>query len=68
MVSELAATYRVPFYYCNAIGGNDELIFDGNSFAIDASGKTIFQMRGFREEVAVRRFFRGSVLPGRGIA
>ena len=55
MVSELAATYRVPFYYCNAIGGNDELIFDGNSFAIDAAGKTIFQMRGFCEEVSVAR-------------
>jgi NAD+ synthase (glutamine-hydrolysing) len=53
MVSELAAIYRVPFYYCNAIGGNDELIFDGNSFAIDAAGKTIFQMRGFCEEVSV---------------
>lgn len=55
MVSELAAIYRVPFYYCNAIGGNDELIFDGNSFAIDAAGKTIFQMRGFCEEVSVAR-------------
>jgi NAD+ synthase (glutamine-hydrolysing) len=53
MVSELAAIYRVPFYYCNAIGGNDQLVFDGNSFAIDASGKTIFQMPGFREEVCV---------------
>jgi NAD+ synthase (glutamine-hydrolysing) len=55
MVSELAAIYRVPFYYCNAIGGNDELIFDGNSFAIDAAGKTIFQMSGFCEEVSVAR-------------
>src|ERR1700724_244942 len=55
MVSELAATYRVPFFYCNAIGGNDQLLFDGNSFAIDAAGKTIFQMRGFCEEVSVAR-------------
>ena len=53
MVSELASIYRVPFYYCNAIGGNDELIFDGNSFAIDAAGSTIFQMPGFREDVSV---------------
>jgi NAD+ synthase (glutamine-hydrolysing) len=53
MVSELAATYHVPFYYCNSIGGNDELVFDGNSFAIDASGKTIFQMPGFREDISV---------------
>ena len=53
MVSELAATYRVPFYYCNAIGGNDQLLFDGNSFAIDASGQTIFQMAGFHEEIGL---------------
>jgi NAD+ synthase (glutamine-hydrolysing) len=53
MVSELAAIYRVPFFYCNGVGGNDELIFDGNSFAIDEAGNTIFQMPGFREEVAV---------------
>jgi NAD+ synthase (glutamine-hydrolysing) len=55
MVSELAATYGVPFYYCNAIGGNDELVFDGNSFAIDASGKTIFQMSGFCEDVCIAK-------------
>lgn len=55
MVSELAATYQVPFYLCNSIGGNDELIFDGNSFAVDAAGKTIFQMAGFLEEVSVAR-------------
>jgi NAD+ synthase (glutamine-hydrolysing) len=53
MVSELASIYHVPFYYCNAVGGNDELIFDGNSFAVNADGKTIFQMPGFREEVGV---------------
>ena len=55
MVSELAIIYRVPFFYCNAIGGNDELIFDGNSFAIDPSGNTIFQMAGFREDVCVAK-------------
>ena len=53
MVSELAAAYRVPFFYCNGVGGNDQLIFDGNSFGIDQAGNTIFQMPGFREEVAV---------------
>ncbi|MBV9297424.1 MAG: NAD+ synthase [Verrucomicrobia bacterium] len=53
MVSERAIFFGVPFYYCNAVGGNDELIFDGNSFAIDASGGTLFRMSGFREEVGV---------------
>jgi NAD+ synthase (glutamine-hydrolysing) len=53
MVAELAAQFGIPFYYCNAVGGNDELIFDGNSFAIDDSGQTILQMPGFFEEVQV---------------
>jgi NAD+ synthase (glutamine-hydrolysing) len=53
MVRELAWNHHVPFFYCNAIGGNDELIFDGNSFAINEKGETIFQMPGFREQVSV---------------
>ena len=51
MVRELARLYQIPFFYCNAVGGNDELIFDGNSFAINEKGETIFQMPGFREQV-----------------
>ena len=53
MVSELAIQYQVPFYYCNAIGGNDELIFDGNSFVIDKSGRTVARLAAFEEEVSV---------------
>src|ERR1700736_1218468 len=53
MVRELALKHRVPFFYCNAIGGNDELIFDGNSFAINEDGETTFQMPGFREQISV---------------
>jgi NAD+ synthase (glutamine-hydrolysing) len=63
MVSELAEIHRVPFFYCNAIGGNDQLIFDGNSFAIDASGKTNFQLPGFREEVRVAQSSAEAFLP-----
>jgi NAD+ synthase (glutamine-hydrolysing) len=54
MVSELATKFKVPFFYCNAIGGNDELIFDGNSFVIDANGQTVASLAAFDEEVAVR--------------
>jgi NAD+ synthetase len=53
MVSELAIQYQVPFYYCNAIGGNDELIFDGNSFVIDKSGRSVARLAAFEEEVSV---------------
>ncbi|HVH08107.1 MAG TPA: NAD+ synthase [Myxococcota bacterium] len=39
MVSALAARHGLPILFCNQVGGNDELIFDGASFAVDASGR-----------------------------
>ena len=33
MVGALARAYRRPICYCNAVGGNDQLLFDGNSIA-----------------------------------
>lgn len=53
MVTELALQFRVPFFYCNAAGGNDELIFDGNSFVIDKKGATTARLASFGEQVAV---------------
>jgi NAD+ synthase (glutamine-hydrolysing) len=53
MVSELAQQHRVPFFYCNAVGGNDELIFDGNSFVINREGHTTAALAAFAEQVAV---------------
>src|SRR5262249_48886392 len=49
MVASLARTYRRPICYCNAVGGNDQLIFDGNSIAVNASGGLIAQLPAFRE-------------------
>src|SRR5207302_5391580 len=49
MVATLAKTYKRPIFYCNAVGGNDQLIFDGNSIAVNASGDLIAQLPGFRE-------------------
>jgi NAD+ synthetase len=53
MVTELALQFRVPFFYCNAVGGNDELIFDGNSFVIDKNGATTARLASFGEQIAV---------------
>jgi len=49
MVAALARTYHRPIFYCNAVGGNDQLIFDGNSIAVNASGGLIAQLPSFRE-------------------
>jgi NAD+ synthase (glutamine-hydrolysing) len=50
MIAALARTYQRPIYYCNVVGGNDQLIFDGNSIAVNASGNLIAQLAAFREE------------------
>jgi NAD+ synthase (glutamine-hydrolysing) len=42
-----------PFFLVNQVGGNDELIFDGDSFALDSKGGTIARFPSFREHVEV---------------
>ena len=42
-----------PFIYLNLVGGQDELIFDGSSFAINLGGALAAQMPGFRESLTV---------------
>ena len=53
MLSGLAARHRLPIFYCNLVGGNDQLVFDGNSLAFDASGRLLAQFPAFNELVAV---------------
>jgi NAD+ synthase (glutamine-hydrolysing) len=53
MVGALAKAYRRPICYCNAVGGNDQLIFDGNSIAVNSAGNLIAQLAAFREEEKV---------------
>jgi NAD+ synthase (glutamine-hydrolysing) len=48
MVSALARAHQRPIFYCNAVGGNDQLIFDGNSIAVNASGELIARLPGFQ--------------------
>ena len=47
MLRGVAATHGVPIYYCNAVGGNDQLIFDGNSLAISAAGEITAKLPAF---------------------
>lgn len=45
--------YKKPFVLVNQVGGNDDLLFDGHSFALSASGKVIAQAKGFEEDLIV---------------
>lgn len=51
LVSKLAKRIKMPVIYVNQVGGNDELLFDGRSFATNASGEVIAQAPSFREAV-----------------
>src|SRR6266513_229514 len=53
MVGALARTYHRPICYCNVVGGNDQLVFDGNSIAVNPAGKLIAQLAAFREDEKV---------------
>jgi NAD+ synthetase len=50
MIEAQARAYQRPVCYCNVVGGNDQLIFDGNSLAVNASGSLIAQLAAFRED------------------
>jgi NAD+ synthase (glutamine-hydrolysing) len=39
--------------FCNAVGGQDELIFDGNSFVLDEEGHVLARAPGFEEALLV---------------
>src|SRR5256714_9698743 len=53
MVGALARAYQRPIFYCNAVGGNDQLVFDGNSIAVNSAGDLIAQLSPFEEELAI---------------
>lgn len=53
MLGEIARSHGVPVCYCNAVGGNDELIFDGNSLAFSAGGETLAKLAPLEEHLRV---------------
>ncbi len=53
VVAEAARALRCPVAYVNAIGGNDELIFDGRSHTVDAQGNLTAGLAAFVEELRV---------------
>lgn len=49
---------NLPLIYVNQVGGQDELVFDGASFALHADKTLAFQMSSFREEIALTEWKR----------
>ena len=53
MLRRVARDEKIPLAQVNAVGANDELIFDGHSVALDARGEVLALGKGFAEEVIV---------------
>src|SRR5579885_505866 len=53
MLRRIARDERVPLVYANAVGANDELIFDGHSVALNTRGDILHLGTGFAEEIFI---------------
>jgi NAD+ synthase (glutamine-hydrolysing) len=51
IVGRCAARFQKPVFYCNLVGGQDELIFDGRSLIADEKGNIRTQAKAFQEDV-----------------
>lgn len=48
-----ARRFRMPVVYVNQVGGNDQLVFDGSSFAMNAQGEVIASACSFAEDLVI---------------
>ena len=55
MLAAIARRDGIPVLMCNQVGGNDSLIFDGSSMAINARGELVAQAASFEEDLVARR-------------
>lgn len=53
LVEEIARKHKTPVFLCNLVGGNDELVFDGNSVAVNSSGTLIAAGKAFEEDLVI---------------
>jgi NAD+ synthase (glutamine-hydrolysing) len=70
MLSTRARDHTVAMAYVNIVGGQDELIFDGNSLVLDEKGNVLARGRAFQEDLVVtdlnvRNVFRARLLDPR---
>ena len=53
IVKAHATKYKIPMLYCNTVGSQTEIVFDGGSLVYDANGQKVKEMKYFDEDYAV---------------
>jgi len=61
LMGEHATAHRLPVALCNLVGGNDQLLFDGQSFLVDAGGRVTARGSSFGEDLLLVDSGRGPV-------
>lgn len=63
MLAAIAQRDGIPVLMCNQVGGNDSLLFDGSSLAMNARGELIAQAASFQEDLVLVDPFGAAPLP-----
>jgi NAD+ synthetase len=63
MLAAIARRDKIPVVLCNQVGGNDSLIFDGSSLALNSSGELIAQASSFEEDLIFVNPFTAPPIP-----
>jgi len=63
IIADLAREHGLPIVFVNQVGGNDELIFDGNSCVVGANGELLAHAADFQEDLVVVDLERVSPKP-----
>ena len=63
MLAAIAHRDGIPVLMCNQVGGDDSLIFDGSSIAINARGELIGQAKSFQEDLIIVDPFNAPAIP-----
>ena len=53
MIKNISTLYQIPTIFCNQVGGNDELLFDGSSMVIDHTGKLVLIGKEFEPDTII---------------
>jgi NAD+ synthetase len=68
VLGQAARRHHLPLLYVNHVGGHDQLVYDGASFAAEADGRIVFEAQRFAPDLRVLRFDQGRFLLANGDA
>ena len=63
VIRQRVSEVSVPIIYANLVGGQDELVFDGQSFVIGADEKLSHRLAAFEEKIEIVEFNSSSLVP-----